>query len=503
MDAGSIWIRLGLNSDELRFGLDKAKYSLSEWRDQTNQNSMEMARWGAAIAAEVAPVVAIGAAILDATTKAGAFGKAVKDNARDLGLTTDEYQQWSHVAVAAGGTADEMTQSVRLMTVRMKEAADPTSDMGKQFAALGVKVTDGNGNMRSTNEVLKDVFGALNQLPEGFARNQAQMMIFGKGFSNISDLAGLTREQIQALLDQAPIIDSDKIQKMDEFHNKLALVNKQWELMYAELGTALIPVVEELMPLISDYGIPAIGELATILEYAGRGFHIMGSEAKAAYEIIINHDIGAAKQEMQDLANWIESEQVKIGLKASGYTPGAVWDGSKWVKPTKAGGKAPEVTAEKDKTAEQAEKDRVSALTDVWKEYQDQIKKVIDEKTKLNDLTLNYYEDVQAAGRDVSQIRSLTMAYNRSKRSAETTIATDMSEVTADAARFNSIRSGAALGTIPGTSQYTEAQAKSSGDLIINIDGKQFAKVSGVVSLAGKTNTLSKSDLIQAGVRVV
>jgi hypothetical protein len=472
VDAGSIWIRLGLNADELRFGLDKAKYGLQEWRGEVNQNSMEMAKWGAAIAAELAPVVAIGAVIYDATTKAAAFGAQIKDNARDLGMTTDEYQQWSHATVAVGGNADAMTESVRMMTVRMKEAVDPTSEIGMLFADLGVKVVDSQGNLRSTNEVLLDTFAALNRLPEGFARNQAQMQIFGRGFSNISDLAEISREELQALLDQSPVFDSDKIEKMDRFNDELILVNEQWNLMYVELGTELIPVVEELMPFIQDYGIPAVAVLADVLQYAGRGFHIVGSEAKAAYEIINNHDLDAAKKEMEDLAKWIQATQTADALKAAGYTEGAYWDGSKWVKPTKPGGVAPEVV---DKNAEQAEKDRVAALVDAWKEYQDQIKKVQDQKTKLYELDQNYLQDVQFAGRDVSQIRSLTMSYNRSRQAVAADLGTDQMALNAAATEFNAIRAGQAIETVSGTKAYEEAQAKASGPLAgITITGNIY-----------------------------
>jgi len=493
VEAGSIWIRLGLDPSELRFGLDKAKYGLLEWRGQVNENSMEMAKWGAAIAAEAAPAVALGAAIYDATTKAGAFGKAVKDNARDLGLTTDEYQQWSHAVTVSGGNNQAFTESVRMMTVRMKEALDPTSEIGKQFADLGVKVTDSNGNMRNTNEVLLDTFTAINKLPEGFARNQAQMIIFGKGFSNISDLAGMSREQIQGLLDQAPVIDSDKIAKMDAFNDKLALVNEQWTLMYAELGTELIPVVEELLPLIQDYGIPAVAELATVLEYAGRGFHIVGSEAKAAYEIINNHDLDAAKKEMEDLASWIDATRTDDANKLSGYTEGAFWDSvnKKWVKPTKSGGKAPEVV---DKNAEQAEKDRVTALVDAWKEYQDGIKKVQEETKKLQDINKDFTREMSTLNpRDVSAARNLIIKHNYAVQDQQAASIAATQGLSASATEFNAIRAGMPLDKVMGTKEYTEAQAKKSGDLIINIEGKQLARIPGVATTSGERS------LMQAG----
>jgi hypothetical protein len=201
----------------------------------------------------------------------------------------------------------------------------------------------------------------------------------------------MSREELQALLDQAPIIDSEKIETMDRFSNELALVNEQWSIMYAELGTELIPVVEELLPLIQDYGIPAIAELTTILEYAGRGFHIMGAEAKIAYEILNNRDLDAARKEMQDLQSWMQATQTADALKAAGYTSGAYWEGSKWVKPTKPGGEAPEVTnAAAAKRVQDEYLDSVDWTTKALRDYRAAVDDVADAQERLNDISQDY-----------------------------------------------------------------------------------------------------------------
>jgi len=443
VDAGSIWIRLGLDPSELRFGLDKAKY--------------------APIAAEAAPVVAIGAAIYDATTKAGAFGKAVKDNARDLGLTTDEYQQWAHVTTVAGGNSQAFTESVRMMTVRMKEAIDPASDIGKRFADLGVQVTDSNGNLRSTNDVLLDTFDAINKLPEGFARNQAMQEVFGKGFSNIADLASMSRQEIQALIDQAPIIDSDKIQAMDEFNTKLAVLNEQWQTTYAVLGTELIPVADQILPLIQDYGIPAVSGLASVLEWAGRGFHLIGSEAKAAYQFM-TLDFEGALQTQKDLVSWFQSEQTEDANKASGYTYGATWDGTKWVKPTKSGGAAP--VADASKAAQDAEKERTNAMTDAWKEYQQAIKDVEDETKKLEDINKDFIRGFSTTDpRDIQSRINMIVRHNW--------------EVEDQQVKINTAAAS--------------ASGEKYGDVVINIDGKTLTRVQGVAAGTGTRRSLTQA----------
>ena len=50
-EAGTIWVRIALAADGVKKGLEEAKSSLTEWRDQTNESSGDMLKWGAAITA--------------------------------------------------------------------------------------------------------------------------------------------------------------------------------------------------------------------------------------------------------------------------------------------------------------------------------------------------------------------------------------------------------------------------------------------------------------------
>lgn len=263
-----LWVKLGLDAADLQKGLDGVKADLTTWRDETNANTADLAKWGAALAAEVAPVAALGAGIFAAASNAGEFGKNIKDNARDLGMSTDDYQRWTHVANATGTSVNEMVSSFRMFSTRMKEAEDPTSDMSKALDKLGVKTRDENGNMRNMNDILLDILPSLNDLPEGFDRNQTSMTIFGKGFSNIADFAGLTRDELGKLREQANPISQDKIDSMDDFHTRMALINEKTEMLYVNLGEKLIPIVENSLIPAFEAAAPVIEDLVKLLDYS-------------------------------------------------------------------------------------------------------------------------------------------------------------------------------------------------------------------------------------------
>jgi hypothetical protein len=264
----SYFAKIGLNVDEFMGGLSKSQGGLLAFaRDVTVTMNMTMMLFDR--------VMAFGQKFVDLANNAGAFGKAITDNARDLGMSTNEFQRWTHAAIASGSSADEITSSIRQMSVKMKDAVDPTSEVAKTLKDLGVTVTDSSGNMRSMNDVMLDLLPAINNLPEGFDRNQASMVLFGRGFSNIADMTSLSRGELQKLLDQAPVFSPDRIANLNDYSTKMALMNEKVRDLNVELG-------EKLVPIMTDSVIPAFVAAKPFLEDAINLMDYLGEAADRA-----------------------------------------------------------------------------------------------------------------------------------------------------------------------------------------------------------------------------
>lgn len=216
-EAGSIWIRLGLNTDDLRFGIDKAKYSLTELRDETNSSTREFARWGTAIGATAAPVLAAGAVAYAAVEKYGAMADSIRDLSTTTSLSTRRIQELQRAATLSNTEFSRVTVGLNRFTLAMGEARDETSAASRAFSKLGIS-TDG----RSTDEVLDEVIRSLNGMTDATARNEIANEIFGKSWSELIPLMQtyiekgdeirsvdyLTDEQLQDLETAKSALDS-------------------------------------------------------------------------------------------------------------------------------------------------------------------------------------------------------------------------------------------------------------------------------------------------------
>jgi len=509
--------KLGLDYSAFIGGLSKSSQGMLAFaRDVTVTMNMTMMIFDR--------VMRYGQDFVNLSVNAGKLGKAIKDNARDLGLSTTQFQQWTHAAIASGSSAEEITGSIRMMSVRMKDATDETTDIGKALKTLGISATDTKGNLRPMNDLLIDIFGALNNLPEGFDRNQASMIIFGRNFSNLADLASLSRTELQRLLDQAPVIDDEKIAKLDTFNTQMSILNERIGLVQADIGEQLIPAFEDFFAILGDdtqwspfreflnnvataFNDAAFGaysfttglKLIWLEGARGRGELGGGPEAQKEYDRLWQEiiDKGAKREANMRKA---PTSATTITEKMNTGEPISASERA-WAKKNEPAlynmlpaAKAPTPSSGFSiSSATDTEKTQVDALTTSWKEYNAAINDVYDDKKKLSDLNQNYVEDIQGAGRDVGSMRAINTNFVRQRRTITGNLDTDVSEAVSAATSYNAIKGGAALESVKGTPQYEQAQAKK---------GLSGITITGPIYLNGDKSfeTYLSSQLLRNGV---
>jgi hypothetical protein len=247
MEIGSVWVRFGVKLDEWNAGMGKVKTDMTAWRDQTNASTGDMAKWGAAIVAQVAPVVAVGAAFYASGKHAADFGMEIKDNSRMLGISQQAYQQWRHVATATDVDIQSLTTNMRMLTTRMADADNVTTDIGRAYKELGIEVKDTGGHFRSTDQIFMDVIVKLGQMQDPVLRNQMAIQMFGRSWQELAPMIGLSRDELQKLIDQAPVFSDEKINKMAKMKTEVGLLNEKLDTMYITIGEKTIPILSRLV----------------------------------------------------------------------------------------------------------------------------------------------------------------------------------------------------------------------------------------------------------------
>lgn len=112
----------------------------------------------------------------------------IDKGASRLGLTVEAYQEWSHAMGQSGIQINEMMPGMNKLMTMMTAANTAGSDAAKMFQELGVAMYDSNGNMRSREDVMKDVILSLAAMEDKGRRAELAFALFGETGAKLNPL---------------------------------------------------------------------------------------------------------------------------------------------------------------------------------------------------------------------------------------------------------------------------------------------------------------------------
>jgi len=203
VDAGSIWIKLGLDTTELQNGVAKAKSEMSGVGSSSKITAADLTLLAGGVTAVA------GAAYL-ASEKYGGMAQQLKDLSYTTGFTTQEIQQLQYAAALAGMDTGQLSQSITKLTLSMETAKDPASDAFKAFMGLGI---DPEG--RTPKEVFDLTAEALVNMKDDTQRNSIAMAIYGKSWKELlpyMDTYIANKDEIS----KSPVFTDEELAALDE-----------------------------------------------------------------------------------------------------------------------------------------------------------------------------------------------------------------------------------------------------------------------------------------------
>ena len=410
-----------------------------------------------------AAATAAGYAVYASVQKYGALAAELKDLSLQTGATTDEIQRLQYTALLSSTPFSQVSSGINKLALSMAEAKDETSAQAKAFAQLGVSPEG-----KTPAEVFDEVAYALYSVRDETTKAQLANTLYGNSWKELVPYIE-TYVQKRDEIRKAPVISQKEINDLedakvrwDELTNSLTI--------YSGKALAFIYEVQNrrnrLNPIAWLLGFNDTKSMSGV-DYNGKT--ISGpTESADPFAALTLRDA-----EIKYLTDYtIPGLQKKLDeLKKSG-TAQEIADASLALIQAKEN--LADLMSEKSDT----EKERISSLTTAYKEYQSAIEKTRDAAQSLADLQAETGADLQDAGTDVSEVRRIVRAYSRDRESLTRRYAATVYDTESAAGVFNTIAGGADPSTVPGTSQYTEAQAQKmsaggitiTGDIYLNGD---------------------------------
>jgi hypothetical protein len=183
-------------------------------------------------AAVGAAAIAGGAALIGITMSAANFAREIGLASQTTGLSVTEIERMKFAADKSGISLEQFEKGTVKLAKSMEAAKNGTGPAAKEFADLGIQVTNTDGSLKGTNEVLLQVADKMQACQNPTERMVMATTLFGKAGADMIPMLAKGSEGISALGDEADkfglVLDAQGIQKLRDFKMSLSVsVNQE------------------------------------------------------------------------------------------------------------------------------------------------------------------------------------------------------------------------------------------------------------------------------------
>lgn len=212
------------------------------------------------------PISAAGAATAAAigalAVKSGEAADNLNTLSKQTGIGTQDLQKYSAAANLVDVSVEAIAKANKKLTKNMFAASNGSKAQAEAFEAIGVSVTDSNGNLRDSEAVFQDVITALGKMENETERDALAMKLMGNSASELNPLIadqGETYKKLTETLGKYSLdyIDQETLDKANAFNDSLdtmkAIGSVAFQSIGTELAATLAPALEKVVELFGKF----------------------------------------------------------------------------------------------------------------------------------------------------------------------------------------------------------------------------------------------------------
>ena len=243
-------LRIMLSADdaEMRTALGRTDKQSKKWAAAQKRRAQATAQAFKQVGVAVA---ALGTAYIASTKRAIEQADVLAKQSKTLGITVQQLQEYTFAAERSGVSTEEMVKGLQQFNKFVGQAARGTGTAKKAFQVLGIPMTDINGNLRGSEELMYDFMDALSKIESPAMRAGLAADVFGRAGVKLLPLMkdgskGMD-ELRQAARDLGLVMENETAAKAEVLNDKLGAFT---EILTTKMNSALIESAETSLPAI-------------------------------------------------------------------------------------------------------------------------------------------------------------------------------------------------------------------------------------------------------------
>lgn len=199
----------------------------------------------------------IGQALADTVKDSAAYADNILTLSTNTGIAAETLQEYQYMAELTDTSLETITGSMAKLIRNMQNAKNGTGNAAAAFAAMGVSVTDANGELRDNEEVFTEVIDKLGKMSNETQRDAYAMDIFGKSAQDLNSLIAVGKDGIAAFAQEAHdmgyVLDEETLSSLGAVDDALVRLDNFMTMIKNTIGAALAPAVTELADELQEW----------------------------------------------------------------------------------------------------------------------------------------------------------------------------------------------------------------------------------------------------------
>ena len=183
-----------------------------------------------------------------------AFGDAIDKNSQRLGMTTEQYQEWSYILSQNGADISTLTTSVRTINNRIDEMAQGSKTATDAFHRLGISMQDLEG--KSGEENLTLIVQRLQGMENETERNAVANDLLGRSYVELIPLLNKSADSVEELRQKAhdtnQLLSEEGIQAAVNYTDAMDTLSKSFNGFTSQIGADILPGITLIVEGITD-----------------------------------------------------------------------------------------------------------------------------------------------------------------------------------------------------------------------------------------------------------
>ncbi|MBQ1573422.1 MAG: hypothetical protein IIZ78_20045, partial [Clostridiales bacterium] len=198
----------------------------------------------------------LGSAMVDVVNDVGAVGDEIDKSSQKLGVSSETYQELSYAMERSGTSIDTVKKGMVNITKALDGTANGVAGASDAFDSLGVSLTNADGSMKSSEQVLLDSIDALASMEDETARNAKANEIFGKSYQELAPLLNSGADGIKDLMQEASdygmVMSQDAVLASASFEDSLTKLQGTFGGLKNNMVGAFLPSVTQVINGFTD-----------------------------------------------------------------------------------------------------------------------------------------------------------------------------------------------------------------------------------------------------------